>query len=658
MVVLRAIINSGIGFTHTASAKRGVFLSNAISLTLLIISLVTFFFYYIWYGPTVVTFLILLLGFVLALGIVINRLGKTTLSRIWISLTPPLLVLSLSVYSKVMYYDQQQELDYFTFRIVMLGSCVIPLITFTLKERTPLVVTMIIGFSLLMFHDPIHDAFGVPYQQDKLKVLNYYFTNIVIALTYAMLIGSLVFLKWSSERNEDQNIAFIKDLNIINALLGERNAEIEAQSTEIMAQSETLNENQSKLLEANRLIEQQRNSLVLRNNSLESALVAKNEDLIKTNAELIKHNNELRQFSYAVSHNLRGPVARLLGLTNLVGLDHMPDHTRQMISYIETSTLQLDEIINDLNRIIDIRQDIFKVRQKIDLDAEISDIVRAMHRDLENNNVSVNYDLSACRFIYSIKPMVNSILYNLISNGIKYRSSDRLPTVEIKSAENDSFYILKVSDNGLGIDLSKNRENLFKLYKRFHFHTDGKGLGLYLVKLQSEALGGSVEVASELNRGTKFTISLKKPKNIDQQILYTGKNAEIFFDAILNATGIIWKGSVTSEEYRSVFRKCLDFVRTYNTPNYISDMSHQGTISQEDQQWMFTEILPPAIENGLRKIATIRADSDDPLVIAYAGGISKTIASLGVEHRFFRSMAFASEWIRETNEDATLKSQS
>jgi signal transduction histidine kinase len=655
MNVVSSLINAGTTFALTPSIKRGVKLSNAIGLILFTLSLITTIFYFIWYSWNIVTFAIPALGVAALLTNLLNSIGSINLSRSWISVAPPLLVTSLSIYSKGVYYDQQQELDYFTFRIVVLGSCVIPWIIFSLKEKGPLFLCSGLGFAILLAHDPLHSFFGVPYQQDKLKVINYYFTNVVIFITYWMLIGSLAFLKWISEQNEDRNIELIDELNKANISLTERSVEMEAQSAEIMAQSDILHSNQSQLIEANRLIEEQRRLLLNKNQSLESELIEKNTHLTESNTELIKHNNELRQFSYTVSHNLRGPVASLLGLLELLAPKKLPEAESQIIGHIGTSTKKLDQIIKDLNKIVDIRHDIFKIRQKIDIASELDGIAMVMSRDFEQNKVILKKDLARCQHIYSVKPMVNSIIYNLISNAVKYRASDRQPIIEVTTSEDQHFYYIEVKDNGLGIDLKQNQESLFKLYKRFHFHTDGKGLGLYLVKLQCESLGGSINVESEINRYAKFTVRIQKPVNIDRQLLYEEDHAEIFFDARINATGVIWKRPVTSEQYRMVFLKCLDFVHSYNTPNYFSDMSNQGSISREDQHWMFEEILPHAIENGLKKIAAVRPDINNPIVIEYLNGINENVRKLGAEQRFFTSQDDAFEWLRYENENATIQ---
>ncbi len=654
MPFLPSLINAGIKFTTAPSAKRGLQLSNTIALILFGLSLVVGASYYIWYGLSLLTYLIPAIGATALVVLILNAFGFIFISRIWLSVGPAVLITFLSIYSKSLHYSHQQELDYFTFRMVMIGTCVIPWVIFSIIEKRILVACSVTALAVLLAHDPLHSLFDVPYQQDKLKVYNYYFTNIIIFITYSIITGSLGFLKWVSDKNEEKNIELISELAEANRILMESNAEIESQSTEILAQSEIMIMSQNKLIEANTLIEEQRKQLFTINQSLESELIEKNADLTETNSELIKHNNELRQFSYTVSHNLRGPVASLLGLISLIDQSSIHEKDQEAFAHLISASHHLDQIIRDISKIIDIRHDIFKIRQRIDLDAEISDVSQVLRSELETHSVQIQKHLNACPYIYSIKPMVNSILYNLISNGIKYRSNDRQPCIEISTREDDDFYVISVEDNGLGIDLKQNKDNMFKLYKRFHFHTEGKGLGLFLVKLQSESLGGTVEIDSEINRYTRFTVKLKKPVNIDRQVLYQESYAEIFYDARVNATGVVWKGGVTSEQYRSVFRKCLEFVRSYNSPNYIADIRLQGPIQNADQQWMFHEIMPQAVRNGLKRIAAIGGNLDDPLVLQYIKGINENLLKLGAVQKYFSSREEAFEWLQLENQRASV----
>jgi signal transduction histidine kinase len=656
VISLSSFVNAGLHFTQNAFERRSILLTNLISLILTAFSLILFFTYYGWYGWNFITTVLPIVSIFFLFPIALNSWGYFIVSRLLVSLSIPILAMAVSIYSKGLYINEQQELDYFTFRFLILASGVFPFILFTLNERKLLVISALIGLTILMLHDPLHSFFGVGYIENKLISLSksvYYFVNVIIIITYCIMVGAIIFLKWISEKNENKNDALINELNLMNESLVEKNAEIEAQSLEILAQSDVLNSNQQKLIEAYAEIERHKDLLFKENENLSAALLDKNADLIETNSELVKHNNELTQFSFTVSHNLRGPVASLLGLISLIEFNKLDEDNKKILDYLKTSILNLDTIIHDLNKIIDIRHDIFKIRQKIDLAKEIHAIEHLLEKEINVHSVKINYDVNTQETLYSVRPMIHSILFNLISNSIKYRSLDRRCEITITARHINDSFVLTVKDNGLGIDMKRHKENLFKLYKRFHYHTEGKGLGLYLVKLQCESLGGYVEVSSELNKSTTFTISLPRPEDIQMQILHDFPEAKIFFDAKLNATGVQWHGPVSGEAYRKVFNKCLEFLLAYNTPNWLSDISDQGPIPIEDQKWMLETILPQAARNGVKRIAGIRPDANEPAVIAYVNGIKASISKLNLEHAFFTDLENASDWLMAGNERGT-----
>jgi signal transduction histidine kinase len=643
MILLRSLAESGLHFAKTSSQRRSILLSNLVSLILFGLGSILSVAYYFWYGWSVVTVAIPILTLLCLSTIVMNWLNLATFSRIGLTLFLPVTAMALSIYAKNIYYAQQEELDYFTFRFIILASCVFPAIFFSFKEKTLLIATSFLSLLILMMHDPLHAFFGVPYQKDILKESNYAFTNIVILITYSLMMSAVIFLKWISEKSEEKSERLILKLNQSNNELLKKNAEIEEQNQEISAQSENLNISQQKLQQAYELIEEQKNLLLRQNMNLSSELVDINKNLTETNTELIKHNNELRQFSYTVSHNLRGPVASLIGLINLMDRQSLQGENIEIYEHLKTSVSRLDGIISDLSQIIDIRNDIFHVRQRINLQSEIQEILHGFKKEIETYNVTIKTDFSKCPEIYSVKPMVHSILYNLISNAIKYRAGTRVPVIEISSHVNQHYCII-IKDNGLGIDLNAHENNLFKLYRRFHFHTEGKGLGLYLVRLQAETLGGSIEVSSEVNRQTTFTVNLGQPENIERQILYQKPYAKIFFDARINATGVVWHTPISSRQYRNVFLKCLEFVKVYNTPSYISDLSDQGHIAREDQQWMFREILPAAAQYGLRRVAVVKPGHNQSS--EYLAGINDNLAKLGLKQEYFLTFEEAVNWIQ------------
>jgi signal transduction histidine kinase len=101
---------------------------------------------------------------------------------------------------------------------------------------------------------------------------------------------------------------------------------------------------------------------------------------------------------------------------------------------------------------------------------------------------------------------LQSVLYNLISNAIRYRHSDRKPIISLKWQKEDNQNVLEVTDNGIGIDLIKNGDKIFGMYKTFSSNVDSKGIGLFITRNQIEAMGGSITVASEPSIGTTFKI--------------------------------------------------------------------------------------------------------------------------------------------------------
>lgn len=647
---IQSLIYSGTGFAKSSAEKRGIILSNSIGLVLFTASLIMFVMYYVWYGWNSVTLAIPLIGLSCLAVIPLNIKGFSDTSRIWISIVVPLGTTALSIYSKAMYYSMREELDYFTFRYVILGGCVVPWILFSLKERKFLITCATGGLMLLMLHDPLHYAFGVGYDHDAVKVENYMFTNVVIFLVYWALMTPIFFLKRLSEGTETKNSQLISELNAANEALTQKNAEIRIKNEEILEQSRILQKNQDRLWNANQIIEGQRLMLLEKNQTLQSELLEANKILTETNNELIKHNNELRQFSFSVSHNLRAPVASLLGLVQLLDPGQIHGDNAIIFQHIQSSTERLDNIIKDLIKIIDIRQDIFQIRQKIVLEEEFKAVHDILEHEIYTHHVAFRNDFSKCEEVYSVKPMIHSILYNLISNSIKYRALDAPPVIQITSDADADSFMITIEDNGLGIDLNTHKEDVFKLYRRFHRHVEGRGLGLYLVKLQCEALGGTVRVESELNKFTRFTMQFPKPDNLQRQVLLDAPYARIVFDATINATGVTWKGPVTSEEYRNVFTKSLEFLSAYNTPTWMSDMSEQGLIEEADQQWMFNTIMPAAAKNGLKRIAVVRSGYDDVKAINYLGAIESNICKFGIRYKTFETSAEAIEWIQLENE--------
>jgi len=425
--------------------------------------------------------------------------------------------------------------------------------------------------------------------------------------------------------------------------------ELQGRSKELAEANESLIRLSHDLKEKNEEIQTQAEELIESNDTvrqlnegLEKIVLEKSKDLILTNEELSKHNADLLQFSYSISHNLRGPVARLLGLTSLLARAGIDVDTKAMVNMINSSALELDGVLRDLTYIIELRKDISNIRNKVQFEEEWSRC-HSMLNDEDLGKFDIATEFSGCPFIYSARGLIQSILYNLFSNAIKYRSPDRQLSVRVKTWRSENQTFISVKDNGLGIDLSEQKEKLFKLYKRFHSHVPGRGLGLYLVKTQAELLGGTVAVDSKINEGTTFTVTLPDPESIEHQVIFDHETALLFYDANVNCTVIKWKKEVTGASYRQIFEVVLDTLKTYHSPGWIADLRDQGIVPQKDQIWFSAEILPEAMKNGLRRIASI--GFSDPKKRPYFEKMVENSARLGFVFEDFDSLEGALDWM-------------
>lgn len=223
--------------------------------------------------------------------------------------------------------------------------------------------------------------------------------------------------------------------------------------------------------------------------------------------DLIQRNRDLEQFSYIISHNLRAPVSNILGISELLfDSDLDLDQVQKMNQGLHQSVKSLDQVIKDLVYILQTKREINEQKVDVKFIDIVEDIKTSIQSLILKERVEFLVDFSACEGINTIKSYMYSIFYNLITNSVKYKKPNTTPTIHIKSWKTKESIVVSFQDNGLGIDLEKKREEIFGLYKRFHFHTEGRGLGLYMVRTQVESLGGKISIESELDKGTKFEI--------------------------------------------------------------------------------------------------------------------------------------------------------
>ncbi|MBD1383889.1 PAS domain-containing sensor histidine kinase [Mucilaginibacter rigui] len=233
------------------------------------------------------------------------------------------------------------------------------------------------------------------------------------------------------------------------------------------------------------------------------------EEREKMTADLLRRNQDLEQFAYMVSHNLRAPVANIAGLNTLLQ-DNEPDaaeheHTLQALA---RSVNHLDQVIIDMNNILQVGSAANQQYEVVSIPVLIEDIMEGIRCMANESNLTIHQNLHPGGEVRTIKSYLYSILQNLIVNSIKYRRTGTNPVINISSHLTGKQLTLRFEDNGKGIDLYKYGSQVFGPYKRFDQSVDGKGLGLFMVKTQTERMGGTIKIESEVGVGTTFVITL------------------------------------------------------------------------------------------------------------------------------------------------------
>lgn len=338
----------------------------------------------------------------------------------------------------------------------------------------------------------------------------------IIGLLIIVMIGTLWFL-WQQKRSNAQLGRQNEIIRQNNQKIQQQNDEVSKVNEELSQVNEELNvhrenlERQNKALEeAKHIIAAQNHELKVYNLNLENKVNARTEALIKINEKLIRNNKQLEQFGFVVSHNLRGPIARLLGLASIVNKKALDAESNMFLDKIVEVTTDLDLVIHDLNQILEIQKGVEQELVLLSFERKMQKILQRLENKIEEKNAVVTYDFSAAPEVRVVTLYFESILYNLVSNAMKYSKPNVKPEIKLCTKDLGDYILLTISDNGIGIDTERYKDKLFGLYKRFHTHVDGKGLGLYMVKTQLEAMQGKIELKSTPNVGSTFKVYFKK----------------------------------------------------------------------------------------------------------------------------------------------------
>ena len=231
-------------------------------------------------------------------------------------------------------------------------------------------------------------------------------------------------------------------------------------------------------------------------------------ELKKANEILQYQNAQLQSFSQILSHNIRSHSANLSSIVDFIETSDTDDEKKSFFEMLKTSTTKLEETILNLNEILEINQKLKHPKEKLHLKSEVQKTVGALEALITQKNISAVVDIPENISLVIVPAFLDSILLNLVSNAIKYSDPDKDSYLAITAETLYGQVNIFVKDNGLGIDLQKHGKKIFHLYKTFHEREDSRGLGLFMVKNQIEAMNGAISIQSEVGVGTTFKITI------------------------------------------------------------------------------------------------------------------------------------------------------
>jgi signal transduction histidine kinase len=236
------------------------------------------------------------------------------------------------------------------------------------------------------------------------------------------------------------------------------------------------------------------------------------KELETLNTSLRVKNDSLDSFVYRVSHDLKAPI---INITSLLGLvkKRVPIEDKflgQTFGYIDDSIKRLQTTIYDLLEVSRIERNLNAEKEEQDIYEVLVGIKEQFREMIRKEEAEILTDFrDGGALVFFSEANLKSILSNIISNAIKYRSPDRKPVISLTTVMEGDYLKLTIEDNGIGFDMKRHGDNLFKMFARFHSHVEGSGVGLYIVHKLIIDNGGKIVVKSEVSKGTIFNLYFK-----------------------------------------------------------------------------------------------------------------------------------------------------
>ncbi|SFQ31612.1 PAS domain-containing sensor histidine kinase [Hymenobacter arizonensis] len=237
-------------------------------------------------------------------------------------------------------------------------------------------------------------------------------------------------------------------------------------------------------------------------------------ELTAANARLVRTNVDLDNFIYTASHDLKAPISNIEGLLYLLQEELPAAVIEDANADVGPTLTRMLESVERFKRTIDHLTEVSKLQKEhspataaVNLHNVVEDVRQDLRPLLLQSGARLVVDVKDLPPILFSEKNLRSIVYNLLSNALKYRHPDRTLHVDVRAHVRAGYTVLEVHDNGLGI-AAGHLPRLFTMFQRFHDHVEGTGIGLYMVKRMVENAGGRIEVHSQLGAGTTFFVYL------------------------------------------------------------------------------------------------------------------------------------------------------
>ena len=236
-------------------------------------------------------------------------------------------------------------------------------------------------------------------------------------------------------------------------------------------------------------------------------LKCKEEDRNGLLSSLTKMNDNFKHLSYTISHDLRSPINNLLSIIDFIDTSKInDDETLQMINLIKSTSTNLKSTVELYISKLTNEQNQNYALEEVNLHNSYERVAKSIQTLILTSQTTIQTDFSAFENVLFNHSYLDSIFLNLITNSIKYAKAGVSPMISIRTKLVNGEKKLLFSDNGQGFELNKVKNKLFGLHQKFHNYSDSTGIGLYLVYTHIKNLGGTIDIESEVDKGTTFTI--------------------------------------------------------------------------------------------------------------------------------------------------------